>query len=114
MLKDLFDGVTEGPLHPVLGSGNHLMTALMNDDGVLFADFLPDWALYDGEKYAPEDHRPNMRFVEVAHRLWPMLADLQKAATDWGQLDSIAHQQAFWSALITLNAAIEESEKCLM
>jgi len=59
---------TPGPWGICLGSGENLCTAISTEDGKLICDCLPDYAIT--EKYAVNDHRPNMKFIAEAREGW--------------------------------------------
>ena len=86
----LAQAATPGPWITVLGSGEHLCTAIMAErehpfDNIFVADCLPDWALEEG--VAPDNHVPNMLFIEASRELVPALCDaLEQARAELAQL----------------------------
>ena len=86
----LAQAATPGPWITVLGSGEHLCTAIMAErehpfDNIFVADCLPDWALEEG--VAPDNHVPNMLFIEASRELVPALCDaLEQARAEIAQL----------------------------
>ena len=86
----LSQAATPGPWITVLGSGEHLCTAIMAErehpfDNIFVADCLPDWALEEG--VAPDNHVPNMLFIEASRELVPALCDaLEQARAELAQL----------------------------
>jgi len=81
-LSALTEKATPGPWDFRLGSGHHVMTALVHEDeqgkNTFVADFLPEWAL----KVAEPDHRPNMEFVAACRTAVPeMIAELSQLRT---------------------------------
>ncbi len=82
--REVERGVTPGDWVSVLGSGEHQCTAIIAEfepprASIFIADLLPDWAL--SEMVVPEDHVPNLKFIEASHTLVPALADALEQAT---------------------------------
>ena len=88
------EAATPGPWSIALGSGHHVMTAVVarqGEDATLVCDCLPDWAFTDD--CAAEDHRANMRFIQYAREDIPALLAAVEAAmavadnAEWGEVD---------------------------
>jgi hypothetical protein len=64
--------ITPGEWCSVLGSGDHLCTAIASDisgeeHSTFICDCLPDYVMPDGNGFTlPTDHVPNLKFIEHA------------------------------------------------
>ena len=107
----LSQAATPGPWITVLGSGEHLCTAIMAErehpfDNIFVADCLPDWALEEG--VAPDNHVPNMLFIEASRELVPQLCDaLEQAQSELAQLRAERHATDYLLAEGAEHAAVE-------